>query len=118
MSWTNPFANSGGGTGLTATEVQGIIDELTISPVFTSQATAEQNLLSYEIVRVNLTSNEILLPSNPTNGLHIRIKNEKMANLIVKRSSEKSSGAVVATMYHEICSFYYTNNEWIVINSY
>jgi len=114
MSWSNPFANSGGSTGLTATEVQGIIDELSISPIYTTQATAQQNLLGYEIVRVNLTTNEILLPSNPANGLHIRIKNEKMANLLVK----EASGAVVATMYYEICSFYYTNGQWITINSY
>jgi hypothetical protein len=114
MSWSNPFANSGGGTGLTATEVQGIIDELSISPIYTSQATAQKNLLNYEIVRVNLASNEILLPSNPANGLHIRIKNEKMGNLLVKGAS----GAVIATMYYEICSFYYTDNQWVTINSY
>ena len=112
MSWSNPFANSGG--GLTGDQVQTIIDELTISPVYTVKATAESNLSNFEIVRVNLTSNEINLPASPATGLHIRINNEKLENLVVKDGTNE----VVATIYKEICSFYYNGSAWVTFTSY
>lgn len=112
MSWTNPFANTGGSGGLNETEVQGVIDTLTISGTYVTQASAQLNFTSFEIIRVNLPTNTIILPVG-SNGLHIRILNTKQANLEVK----DQSGNTVATMYQELVSFYY-NDAWIVFTSY
>ena len=43
----------------------------------------------------------------------IRIQNEKLDDLQIKDSSDQ----IIVTMYAELCSFYYVNNSWIVINS-
>lgn len=112
MSWTNPFADTGGSGGLNETEVQGVIDTLTISGMYVSQTAAQLNLTGFEIVRVNLPTNTITLPVG-SNGMHIRILNMKQANLDVK----DQSGTTVATMYQELVSFYY-NDAWIVFTSY
>lgn len=112
MSWTNPFANTN--TGLTEPEVQEIIDVISFSPIYTSQTEAQNNLLNYEVVRVELATNEINLPSFVFNGLHIRIYNEKLENLVVKDSADE----VVATIYKEICSFYHNGSTWISFSSY
>ena len=112
MSWSNPFADTGG-SGLNETEVQGVIDTLTISPIYTNQLTAHDNLTNYEIVRVSLDSNTISLPDG-TEGMHIRIYNVLTNDLEVK----DGSGTTVSTMYNELVSFYYTNDEWIVFTSY
>lgn len=111
MSWTNPFANTGG-SGLNETQVQGVIDTLTISGTYVSQVAAQLNFTSFEIIRVNLSTNTITLPVG-TDGLHIRILNTKQANLDVK----DQSGNTVATMYQELVSFYY-NGAWVVFTSY
>ena len=111
MSWTNPFANTGG-SGLTEGEVQGVIDTLTMSGIYGSQATAELNLTSFEVVRVNLSTNTITLPDVP-NGTHIRILNVKLEDLDVK----DQSGTTICTMYKELVSFYY-DGSWIVFNGY
>ena len=112
MSWTNPFANTGG-SGLTEGQVQGVIDTLTISPIYTNRTTAQNNLLSFELVRLDLAGNEISLPSG-TENLHIRIKNEKFEDLVIMNSS----GTIVATIYCELVSLYYLNGEWVVFSSY
>jgi hypothetical protein len=112
MSWTNPFADTGG-SGLNETEVQGVIDALTISPIYTNQTTAHDNLTNYEIVRVSLASNTITLPDG-VEGLRVRILNVLMADLDVK----DGSGTTVSTMYCELVSFYYTNDEWVVFSGY
>lgn len=113
MSWTNPFANTGGGSGLNETQVQGVIDTLTISPVYTNQSTAQSNLAEYEIVRVDLASNTITLPV-AVDGMHIRIMNTKQEDLDVK----DQSGTTISTMYNELVSFYYNVDTWITFNSY
>jgi hypothetical protein len=112
MSWTNPFANTGGSGGLNEAEVQGVIDTLTISGTYTSQVGAQLNLTNFEIVRVNLSSNTITLPAG-SNGMHIRILNLKQANLDVK----DQSGSTIATMYQELVSFYYSGS-WVVFSGY
>jgi hypothetical protein len=112
MSWTNPFANTGG-SGLTEGQVQGVIDTLSISPVYTNQSTAQTNLTNYEIVRVNLSSDTITLPSG-SDGMHIRILNTKVGDLEVK----DQSGTTISTIYQELVSFYYLTNTWIVFTSY
>lgn len=112
MSWTNPFANTGG-SGLNETQVQGVIDTLTISPIYTNQLTAFNNLTNYEIVRVNLSSNTISLPDG-TEGLHVRILNTKTEDLDVK----DGSGTTVCTMYNELVSFYFSSSAWVVFTSY
>ena len=111
MSWTNPFANKGG-SGLNETQVQGVIDTLTISPIYTNQTTAQTNLTAFEIVRVDLASNTIILPVG-ADGMHVRILNTKLADLDVK----DQSGTTVATMYQELVSFYYTD-AWITFTGY
>jgi hypothetical protein len=111
MSWTNPFANTGG-SGLNETQVQGVIDTLSISGLYQSQVAAQLNLTTFEIVRVNLPTNTITLPAG-VNGTHIRILNTKQADLVVK----DQSGTTVATMYQELVSFYY-DGAWIVFTSY
>ena len=111
MSWTNPFANTGG-SGLNETQVQGVIDTITISGTYVSQVAAQLNLTGFEIVKVNLPTNTITLPAG-VNGMHIRILNLKQANLDVK----DQSGNTVATMYQELVSFYF-DGSWIVFASY
>jgi hypothetical protein len=112
MSWSNPFADTGG-SGLTETEVQGVIDTLTISPIYTDETQAHENLTNYEIVRVNLTSNTITLPVG-VEGMHIRILNVFISDLEVK----DSSGTTVVTMYLELVSFYYSAGQWIIYSGY
>lgn len=111
MSWTNPFANQG--SGLTEGQVQGIVDDVSISPIYTSQIDAQTNLNSYEIVRVNLSTDEIELPDG-LDGLHVRIMNVKNGDLVVK----DSSGIEVCTMYMELVSFVYKTDTWITFSSY
>lgn len=95
--------SSGGSTDLKSTD---------ISPVYTSQADAEANLLNYKIIRVNGTYvSNIILPTAQTN-LHIRILNISFDNVYISYSGGTT------LIGKELMSFFCMGADWIYFNGF
>jgi hypothetical protein len=83
-----------------------------ISPIYTSNTTAESAFLTYKIVRVQTVS-QLKLPAG-TKDLNIRILNLSRQDLTVK----DSSNATICIMYSEMVHFIYDGSSWIFFSGY
>jgi hypothetical protein len=100
---TNCCPPSSGSTDLKSTD---------ISPVYTSEAEAEANLLNYKIIRVDgSTVTNIDLPPFQEN-LHIRILNISFSNVYISYSGRTT------LIGKELMSFFCIGTEWIYFNGF
>jgi hypothetical protein len=98
-------------TSISDAHIQQVIDDVTLSPIYTTAAEAETKLLDYEIVR--LTASLITLPSGSPKQ-HIRLYFVGSGSLVVKFGTD----IICTSIPRELVSFIWKDGEWVVIPGY